>query len=92
VLRRAGRDELRVRAHPRDVMEMQQVVMRQTRRVLLAAFACVVAVVGALTYIVHQNVFVLGASLAASLFFFLVIFFLPAHLLSNPFRGVRRWR
>src|SRR5688500_9514732 len=44
VLRRAGRDELRVRAHPRDVIEMQQFVMRQTRRVLLAAFACVVAV------------------------------------------------
>jgi len=92
VLRRAGRDELRVRAHPRDVIEMQQFVMRQTRRVLLAAFACVVAVVGALTYIVHRNLLVLGASLAASLFFFLVIFFLPPHLLSNPFRGVRRWR
>jgi predicted unusual protein kinase regulating ubiquinone biosynthesis (AarF/ABC1/UbiB family) len=92
VLRRAGRDELRVRAHPRDVIEMQQFVMRQTRRVLLAAFACVVAVVGALTYIVHQNLLLLGGSLAASLFFFLVIFFLPAHLLSNPFRGVRRWR
>jgi predicted unusual protein kinase regulating ubiquinone biosynthesis (AarF/ABC1/UbiB family) len=92
VLRRAGRDELRVRAHPRDVIEMQQFVMRQTRRVLLAAFACVVAVVGALTYIVHRNLLVLGVSLAASLFFFLVIFFLPAHLLSNPFRGVRRWR
>jgi predicted unusual protein kinase regulating ubiquinone biosynthesis (AarF/ABC1/UbiB family) len=92
VLRRAGRDELRVRAHPRDVIEMQQFVMRQTRRMLLAAFACVVAIVGALTYIVHQNLLLLGGSLAASLFFFLVIFFLPAHLLSNPFRGVRRWR
>jgi predicted unusual protein kinase regulating ubiquinone biosynthesis (AarF/ABC1/UbiB family) len=92
VLRRAGRDELRVRAHPRDVIEMQQFVLRQTRRLLLAAFACVVALVGALTYIVHQNLLVLGASLAASLFFFLVIFFLPPHLLSNPFRGVRRWR
>ena len=92
VLRRAGRDELRVRAHPRDVIEMQQFVMRQTRRVLLAAFACVVAVVGALTYIVHRNLLILGGSLAASVFFFLVIFFLPPHLLSNPFRGVRRWR
>jgi predicted unusual protein kinase regulating ubiquinone biosynthesis (AarF/ABC1/UbiB family) len=92
VLRRAGRDELRVRAHPRDVIEMQQFVMRQTRRVLLSAFACVVAVVGALTYIVHRNLLILAASLAASLFFFLVIFLLPSHLLSNPFRGVRRWR
>lgn len=92
VLRRAGRDELRVRAHPRDVIEMQQFVMRQTRRVLLAAFACVVALVGAITFIVHRNLFILGGSLAASLFFFLVIFFLPPHLLSNPFRGVRRWR
>jgi predicted unusual protein kinase regulating ubiquinone biosynthesis (AarF/ABC1/UbiB family) len=92
VLRRAERDELRVRAHPRDVIEMQQFVMRQTRRLLLAAFACVVAVVGALAFIVHQNVLILGASLAAALFFFLVIFFLPPHLFSNPFRGVRRWR
>ena len=92
VLRRAGRDELRVRAHPRDVIEMQQFVMRQTRRLMLAAFAGVVALVGALTYIVHKNLLILGASLAASLFFFLVIFFLPPHLFSNPFRGGRRWR
>jgi predicted unusual protein kinase regulating ubiquinone biosynthesis (AarF/ABC1/UbiB family) len=92
VLRRAERDELRVRAHPRDVIEIQQFVMRQTRRLLLAAFACVVAVVGAVTFIVHQNVLILSASLAAALLFFLVIFFLPPHLFSNPFRGLRRWR
>lgn len=92
VLRRAGRDELRVRAHPRDVIELQQFVLRQTRRVLLAAFACMVAVVGALTYIVHNNLIVLAASLVTAVVFFLIVFFLPPHLLSNPFRSVRRWR
>jgi predicted unusual protein kinase regulating ubiquinone biosynthesis (AarF/ABC1/UbiB family) len=92
VLRRAGRDELRVRAHPRDVIEMQQFVMRQTRRLMLAAFAFVIAIVGALTYIVHANFIVLAASLVISVIFFVIIFLLPPHLLSNPFRGARRWR
>ncbi|HEX5437482.1 MAG TPA: AarF/UbiB family protein [Gemmatimonadaceae bacterium] len=92
VLRRAGRDELRVRAHPRDVIEMQQFLALQTRRILLCAFAGVLAVVGATLGIVDHNVYVLAISLLAALIVFLIIVLLPLHLLSNPFRGYRRWR
>lgn len=92
VLRRAGRDELRVRAHPRDVIEMQQFMALQTRRILLCLFAGMIAIVGSLVYIAQHNIYLLGASLLVSLLFFLIIFLLPLHLFSNPFRGYRRWR
>ncbi len=92
VLRRAGRDELRVRAHPRDVIELQQFISRQTRRLLLGLFAAVAAILGALIYVAGHNAYVLAAALLISFLFFVVVFFLPLHLLSNPFRGYRRWR
>ncbi len=92
VLRRTGRDELRVRAHPRDMLEMQQFMTRVARRLLLGLFASVAALVAALAYLVHRNAYVLALSLLAALLFFLVIFLLPLHLFANPFRGYRRWR
>jgi predicted unusual protein kinase regulating ubiquinone biosynthesis (AarF/ABC1/UbiB family) len=92
VLRRTGRDELRVRAHPRDMLEMQQFMTRVARRLLLGLFASVAALVAALSYLVHRNPYVLAVSLVAALLFFLVIFLLPLHLFANPFRGYRRWR
>ncbi len=89
VLRRAGRDELRVRAHPRDVLEIQQYVGRQVRRVLIALLALAGGVVGAVFYLAHRNFYLLVASLAAAFFAFLVILVLPVHLLANPFRAYR---
>jgi predicted unusual protein kinase regulating ubiquinone biosynthesis (AarF/ABC1/UbiB family) len=89
VLRRAGRDELRVRAHPRDVLEMQQFISRQIRRVLLCLLASLVAVVGTLFYIAHRNIYFLLVSLAGSILAFILILIIPAHLLSNPFRAYR---
>jgi len=92
VLRRAGRDELRLRAHPRDIIEMQLFLARQTRRVLLCIFAAVIAIIGTMLYIAQRNVALLAVTLAASLLFFLIVLLLPQHLLSNPFRGWRAWR
>ncbi|MEP6691106.1 MAG: AarF/UbiB family protein [Gemmatimonadaceae bacterium] len=92
VLRRAGRDELRVRAHPRDMMELQGYLARQTRRIVLCMFAGNIALVAAIFYLQHRNVYVLAASLFVSLIFFLMMLLIPLHLLSNPFRGYRRWR
>jgi hypothetical protein len=89
VLRRAGRDELRIRAHPRDVLEIQQYVGRQVRRVLVALLALAGGVVGAVFYLAHRNFYLLVASLAAAFFAFLVILVLPVHLLANPFRAYR---
>jgi predicted unusual protein kinase regulating ubiquinone biosynthesis (AarF/ABC1/UbiB family) len=89
VLRRAGRDELRVRAHPRDVIEIQQYVGRQVRRILFALLALAGGVVGAVFYLAHRNVYFLVASLGASVVAFLLILVVPVHLLANPFRAYR---
>src|SRR6185312_9782158 len=61
VLRRAGRDELRVRAHPRDVIELQQFLAGQTRRIVLCTATGVLAIVGALLYVADHNTYVLVA-------------------------------
>ena len=92
ILRRAGRDELRVRAHPRDVLEMQRFLAGQTRRIALCLMTGVLAIVGALVYLADRNIYVLVLTLAAALGIFAVLLLLPWHLLSNPLRGYRRWR
>lgn len=92
ILRRAGRDELRVRAHPRDVIEMQQFMARQIRRLLLCFFAAAIGIVGTVLYIANRNLYLLVASLLLSGIWFLILLVLPSHLLSNPFRGYSRWR
>lgn len=91
-LHRAGRDELRVRAHPRDVIEMQQFLAGQTRRIVLTMVTGVLAIVGALVYLADRNLYVLIATLAVTLPLFLVILVVPWHLLSRPLRGFRGWR
>ena len=92
ILRRAGRDELRVRAHPRDVLEMQRFLAGQTRRIALCLMTGVLAIVGALVYLADRNIYVLVVTLVAAIGIFAVLLLLPWHLLSNPFRGYRRWR
>ncbi|MDQ6886756.1 MAG: AarF/UbiB family protein [Gemmatimonadota bacterium] len=92
VLRRTGRDELRVRAHPRDVMEMQLFIARQTRRLLLSIAAAAAAVVGALLYLVNHNPLVLLLCLGGASGLFVLVLLLPSHLLSNPFRQPRPGR
>jgi predicted unusual protein kinase regulating ubiquinone biosynthesis (AarF/ABC1/UbiB family) len=92
VLRRAGRDELRVRAHPRDMIELQRFLAGQTRRILLSLGTAVLAIVGALVYLADRNLMVLVTSLALAFILFLIVLVLPWHLLSNPLRGYRRWR
>jgi len=92
VLRRAGRDELRVRAHPRDVIEMQQFIAGQTRRIVLCMATGVLAVVGALLYVADHNTYVLVATLFVTLFTFLLFLLIPWHLLSRPLQGLKRRR
>lgn len=92
VLRRAGRDELRVRAHPRDVLELQRFLAGQTRRILLCMLAAVAAIVGALVYLADHNILVLVATIIITLTLFGIFLIVPWHLLSSPLRGVRRWR
>ncbi|HEY7893360.1 MAG TPA: AarF/UbiB family protein [Gemmatimonadaceae bacterium] len=92
VLRRAGRDELRVRAHPRDVIELQQFLAGQTRRIVLCMATGVLAVVGALLYVADHNTYVLVATLFVTLIMFVLFLIVPWHLLSRPLKGMRRYR
>lgn len=92
VLRRAGRDELRVRAHPRDVIELQQFMAGQTRRIVLCMATGVLAIVGALLYVADHNTYVLVATLFVTLVMFVLFLLVPWHLLSRPLHVMRRRR
>lgn len=95
ILRRIEREELRVRAHPRDVLHLERSASILVRRLLLAIFAGVMAVVSTLVFVATGSWIVLALGNAAALFIFLVVLVIPKHLLDNPLRtarGVRRGR
>ena len=91
LVRRVERDELRVRWHPRDTLELQRFLAQQVRRALLALFAFTIAVIASVVYLATRRleVLVLGLLIAFGMFF--VIFLLPTHLFQNPLRFRRRW-
>ncbi len=91
LVRRIERDELRVRWHPRDVLEMQRFLAQQVRRALLALFAFTIAILTGVIYLATRRVeaLVLGLLIAFGMFF--VIFLLPTHLFQNPLRFRRIW-
>lgn len=89
VVGRAEREEFRVRMHPRDLMQAERFVALQVRRVLLSVFAFTVAMITAILFIAERNVWVLVGGLAVSFLMFLIVLFLPTHLLENPMRHAR---
>lgn len=94
---RAEREELRVRLHPRDIQAQERFLHLQARRLLLSIFATATAVIAAILFIALRNWWLLGAGLTAALVMFVVVLFLPTHLLENPLRhgrGIRpgEWR
>lgn len=91
LVRRVERDELRVRWHPRDTLELQRFLAQQVRRALLALFAFTVALISSVVYLATRQltVLVLGLLLAFAMFF--VVFLLPTHLFQNPLRFRRTW-
>lgn len=92
VVGRAEREEFRVRVHPRDLMQAERFVALQVRRVLLSVFAFTVAMITAILFIALGSVWLLIAGLVVSFFMFLVVLFLPTHLLENPMRHARGLR
>jgi predicted unusual protein kinase regulating ubiquinone biosynthesis (AarF/ABC1/UbiB family) len=80
LVRRVERDELRVRWHPRDVLELQRFLAQQVRRALLALFAFTIAVIASVIYLATRRLEVLAAGLALAFGMFCVIFLLPTHL------------
>ena len=55
LVRRVERDELRVRSHPRDTLELQRFLAQQVRRALLALFAFTVAVITSVLYLATRR-------------------------------------
>src|SRR5690606_9225795 len=89
LVRRAEREELRLRAHPRDVLHIERVAGILVRRLLLGIFASVMAVVATLIFVATRNWIILVAGNAVAFFLFLVVLFIPKHLLENPLRHTR---
>lgn len=86
---RAEREELRVRVHPRDIQAQERFMHLQARRLLLSIFASVTAVISSILFIALRNWWLLGVGLWASLVMFVVVLFIPTHLLENPLRHAR---
>ena len=86
---RAEREELRVRMHPRDLAVHERFLHLQARRVLLSIFASATAMISSVLYIAIASEWLLAAGLALSLILFVLVLFIPAHLLENPLRHAR---
>jgi predicted unusual protein kinase regulating ubiquinone biosynthesis (AarF/ABC1/UbiB family) len=89
---RAEREELRLRAHPRDVMQQERFIGLMVRRILLGLFASVMALVATLVYVATHNWMILVAGNLGALFLFLVVLVIPKHLLESPLRRAREAR
>ena len=86
---RAEREELRVRVHPRDIQQQERFLHLQARRLLLSIFASVTAVITSILFIALRNWWLLGTGLGVALIMFVVVLFIPTHLLENPLRHAR---
>jgi membrane protein YdbS with pleckstrin-like domain len=64
----------------------------QARRLLLSIFATATAVISSILFIALRNWWLLGAGLIAALMMFVVVLFIPTHLLENPLRHARSIR
>jgi predicted unusual protein kinase regulating ubiquinone biosynthesis (AarF/ABC1/UbiB family) len=92
LVNRAEREELRLRAHPRDVLNQERFQGLMVRRLLLGLFASVMAIVTTLIFVATDNYFVLATGNLAALFLFLVVLVIPKHLLESPLRRAREAR
>lgn len=86
---RTEREELRVRIHPRDIQSFERSLHLQARRLLLSIFASATALITAVIYIALRNVWLLAAGLGFALILFVLVLFIPTHLLENPLRHAR---
>lgn len=86
---RAEREEFRVRVHPRDMQTQERFLHLQARRLLLSIFASATAVITSILFIALRNWWLLSAGLLVALVMFVVVLFIPTHLLENPLRHAR---
>ena len=62
------------------------------RRILLSIFALSIALISSITFLALRNPFVLAGGLAVAIVMFVIVLFLPTHLLENPMRHARGLR
>jgi len=89
LLSRAEREEMRVRVHPRDVQAQERFLHLQARRLLLSIFASATAVISSILFLSLRSAWLLGLGLGVALVMFIVVLFLPTHLLEYPLRHAR---
>lgn len=89
LLQRAEREELRVRLHPRDQQAQERFMHLQARRFLLSVFAAAIAVISSVVYVAIGSPLLLALGLAVALVMFVLVLFIPTHLLENPLRHAR---
>ena len=89
LLDRTDREELRVRVHPRDIQGFERFLHLQARRILLSIFATALAMIAAVMFIALQNWWIFAAGMGVALVLFVLVFFIPTHLLENPLRHAR---
>src|SRR5690606_17225833 len=89
---RTEREELRVRIHPRDIQGQERFLHLQARRLLLSIFASATAVITSILFIALRSWWLLGAGLLLALVMFVIVLFIPTHLLENPLRHARGGR
>ncbi len=92
LLGRAEREELRVRVHPRDIQGQERFLNLQARRISLSIFATATAVISSIIFISIRSFWLLGGGLLVALLMFVLVFFIPTHLLESPLRHARRVR
>jgi predicted unusual protein kinase regulating ubiquinone biosynthesis (AarF/ABC1/UbiB family) len=89
LVKRAEREELRLRAHPRDVLQFERFMGLIVRRIMLGLAAAVMAMVSTLVFVATGSWPVLVVGNVIALFLFLLVLLIPAYLLENPWRRVR---
>jgi predicted unusual protein kinase regulating ubiquinone biosynthesis (AarF/ABC1/UbiB family) len=89
LIRRTEREELRLRAHPRDVQHLERFIALMVRRLLLGIFATGTAISASLFFVATRSWLVLIAGNLLALLLFLVVIVIPKHLLENPLRHAR---
>jgi len=60
--------------------------------VILSIFATATAVISSILYISARSAWLLAVGFALALLMFVLVFFIPTHLLENPLRHARRIR
>ncbi len=89
LIRRADREELRMRVHPRDLFQVERFLSLQIRRIQLSLFAATMALITAVVYLAFPSWWVILGGFIAALLLFGFAFLIPTHLLENPLRHAR---